>query len=206
MVAIQWTSKRGEFMSKLLSVFLLALSLPISVATAQTLEDALQTIDNYLGPKSLTESFQVGDRFKQTNDDVTTFFSVTQSQPLEAKIEIRGQDGKLIAQHTLTLERWLKANSNAVRMWAANMQSYGWKLEMEVVDLVEVRVMLNGRPARLNGLKATYSGVNGVGMKLEGEVVVTNGLPGMAQMVYRRENQMGMDRKWSVVEFKRGNL
>ncbi len=180
------------------------------LASGEAPDVVLSQVDNYLGEQSFSQSFQTGDRVVIRMDE--NFNSISSetvtSEEIEAlnsvaKSTLRSADGRVIRVDQLTLTDWKRFRGSFARHVIQQLIASGYSLDLQITDIIEARVMRNGRPARLGALKISYNGINAMGSQIEGELTVTNGLPGRAQVVVRRENQAGVVRVWSVLSFDR---
>lgn len=200
-------SPRGFEMKSWIAVFMLLISLR---ASGDPADQVLAQIDSYLGSRTFFDEFLTGDLLKYHMDERFNNLNSTmagseqiEALPDQVKVSIFDANGRVIRVDTLRKADWEGFAGNYARLIMRQIQSAGFKVDMQIVDMVEARIMMNGRPARLGAIKVAYSGANMAGTKMSGYLVISNQVPARGQIIVRHEEQVGVLRTWSVDSFDR---
>lgn len=199
-------------MNSSLRMLIVLLAFHFSFAThgAETAQ-ALEQIDQYLGAQTFQNSYLLGDqslilmteKMGDFKSEMSTLHEVTKTGKT-VELQVRAaSDNHLIRIDRLTESQWLNFKGNYVRAIVDQLSNFGFKVEIEITDYIEVRLLINQRPRRLSGYKISYTGTNQVGNKVTGELVVTNQLWGPTQIPYRQEIQGNIKRTWSLTAASR---
>ena len=194
---------------KSLLTFCALLALTSVTASADPVDEVLQKIDDYLAVTSFADAYVTGDSTKSHMDEdfngIKSNLAATEDVaafPDRAEITVRGSDGRVIRVDTLRASDWAAYRGNYARAIINQLMGAGVQVDMRITGYQDVHLMVNGRPARFGAVELTYTGSSIVG-KVEGMMLVTNGLPARAQVLVRRENQLGILRVWTVDSFNR---
>lgn len=167
-------------------------------------------IETYLGFQSFNESFQNQNRLEFNFKEVLRGISSEALRNYEVKVEsdvaliqAREADGSMGTAEEIPKSQWEAWRGNYSRSITDLLEFYGYTLDMRIVGQVEVSVLVDGEPVRLSGVKVEYTGSNSYGVTVSGNYVVTDQLPGMAQVIYRHEEITGIKRTWSLLKFHR---
>lgn len=188
---------------KKLIPFLLIISLPH--AWAHTPESVLVQVDEYLGKRPFAETFVTGDEIKIRLDENAA--GVKSETNTTASIDNTNDIVKVTPEagvSEFSRHQWENNwQGNYARALVEKIESDGFKLDMVIADYPVFRLIFNGRPASLMAMKLSYTGKNSAGEKITGDIYVTSQLPGLGQIVGHRQIQLGIERYWSVISFKR---
>lgn len=193
---------------KFLISALVILTLSPSTLLAASADEVHAQIESYLGFKSFEESFQNGNRlefnFKEVlrgiSNEATRNYQM-KVEPDMALIQAKEADGSIGTAEEIPKRQWEIWNGNYSRTITDLLDFYGYTLDMKIVGPVDIQVVVNGQLDNLSGLKVEYTGSNSYGVKVSGQYIVTNQLPGMAQVVYRHEEVSGIKRTWTLLQF-----
>lgn len=179
---------------------------------AEPAEVVLSQLDTYLGQKTFSESFVLGDNTEirhyeklggtRIQSERVNFNEINRVDANSVTLATRSKEGRVITTREITSSEWAGLHSNYARAVVKLMQM-AFEVELFIKDFTEYRMILNNRPARISGLKIEYIGKNRIGNQIQGEMIVTNQLPGMAQVAYRKEKQGNLENTWSVLSFSR---
>jgi hypothetical protein len=182
-------------------------------AEIQDPQNILPQLDQFLQNTSLIDAFHAGDTYTATEKDCTGSMCDTVHLTMKVKVEngvakidtYIGDSSSASSETAMDGSRWTQFHGNALRIHLAAVESYGFKIQVDASSVEKINVTVNGIKKDMDAMRVHFTGVNGVGQKLEKTFLMAP-LPGLAQAIYFEDNPggfMASKKIYQVNEFSR---